>query len=90
VEAKVDPASTQSRMSVERHHRVLVIAQVLTDLLIKDGLRDRLRQRLEQPVRAGQRHPAVAGGLDQLAGSGQLFSRRRPRLPDWFLRRILG
>jgi hypothetical protein len=44
------------------------------------SLNDRLRQRLEQPIRAGQRHATVASRAHQLTGGGQFFSRRRPRL----------
>jgi len=46
---------------------VLVIAEVLVHLLIEHGLDHRLGQRLEQPVRAGQCHPAVTRLPHQLA-----------------------
>lgn len=66
---------------------VLVVAEVLAHLLIQRSPHDRLGQRLEQPVRAGQRDTTITGGPDKLAGSSQLLSRRRPRLLGRFLLR---
>jgi len=59
---------------------VLVVAQVLAHLLVQGGLDHRLGQGLQQPVRAGQRHAALASQLHQLPRGVQLGRRRRPLL----------
>ena len=54
------------------HRIVSVVAEVLAELLIQGSFDHRFGDRLEQPVRAGQRHPGITGLAHQFAGDFQL------------------
>jgi hypothetical protein len=49
-----------------------VITQVLGELLVEGGFDHCVGDRIEQPIRAGQRHPGIASLAHQFAGDFQL------------------
>ena len=73
---RLGPLPVPGVAPVAANRFVLVVAEMLAHLLIERGLDHRLRQRLQQPVRPGQRDPTVTSLPDQLAGRLQFLSRR--------------